>query len=379
MGAFTQELAKAMDAAGHEIHVITSREARPSSDDRRWWTLQEPVEVAYGQLHPRMRRWWWGAMGTIADIVERHDLDVINIQYQAAAFDMRVPAINFLPWRLRGMCQTVVTFHDLRVPYLFPKAGRLRRWVVYHLARSAEGVIVTNQSDEQELLRAGVSENRVCRIPIGSNITTHPPDTAETAAVRRELALKTDDCLLGYFGFLNESKGADTLLQALAKLDGRFHLVFIGGQTGSSDTGNNAAFLAGLREEVVTLNLQERVHWSGFLPDRAVSAYLHAADMMVMPYRDGVSLRRGTLMAALAHGRPVITTEPPLPVPELSQGENIWYVPVADPPALAAAIQRLAENPPLAQKLGKGAARTAGLFSWDKIGQRTADFLMILN
>lgn len=374
VGAFTRELAQAMAAEGHEIHIITSRAARPSSDDRRWWRLQEPLELDYGQLHPRIRRWWWGAMGTIADIVIQNDLDVINIQYQAAAFDMRIPAINFLPWRLRGVCKTAVTFHDLRVPYLFPKAGRLRPWFVRRLARLADGVIVTNRADEQALIGAGLSAEDLCRIPIGSNIPTHKVETADIATVRQKLGLKAGDYLLGYFGFLNESKGADTLLQGLARLDERFHLVFTGGQTGSSDPENNAAFLARLKDLIMALGVQDRVHWSGFLPEREVSAFLMAADLIVMPYKDGASLRRGTLMAALAHGRPVITTEPAVAIPELCHGENIWYVPVADTDGLVSAVRHLSEHPSLAEKLASGAAAAGELFRWDKIARRTAEY-----
>ncbi|MFZ0547418.1 MAG: glycosyltransferase family 4 protein [Candidatus Promineifilaceae bacterium] len=383
VGAFTRELAQAMAAQDHEIHVITNRKARPSSDDRRWWLLNDPIEVEYGYLHPRMRRWWWPDMSTIADLVVRHDLDVINVQYQAAAFDMHIPAINFLPWRLREVCKTAVTFHDLRVPYLFPKAGRLRQWVVRQMARLAEGVIVTNRADQEALVAAGLSPQEICRIPIGSNITTRIPEAAEIAAVRQSLTLEPDDLLLGYFGFLNESKGADTLINAVAKLDDhirdqRIHLIFTGGQTGSSDPDNNAAFLARLERLVAGLGLAERVHWSGFLPDKEVSTYLHAADLIVMPYKDGVSLRRGTLMAALAHGRPIITTEPAVPIPELCHGENIWYVPVEDASSLAAAIAHLAQNRSLAAQLGSGAAAAADLFTWDKIAKQTADYLASL-
>jgi hypothetical protein len=56
--------------------------------------------------------------------------------------------------------------------------------------------------------------------------------------------------------------------------------------------------------------------------NQRVSTFLHAADLMVMPYRDGVSLRRGTLMAVLAHGRPLLTTTPPIPTPELIHGQK---------------------------------------------------------
>jgi glycosyltransferase involved in cell wall biosynthesis len=379
VGAFTRELAAAMAAAGHEIHIITSREARPSHDDRRWWRLRDPIPLEYGQLHPRIRRWWWPAMSTVTDIVLEHHIDLGNIQYQAAAFDMKIPAINFLPWRLRGVCKTAVTFHDLRVPYLFPKAGPLRPWVVRKLAHLADGVIVTNQADKQELIKTSLAPESLCLIPIGSNIAARSVDSADISAVRQKLALQSEDRLLGYFGFLNESKGADSLLQALAALDKRFHLVFIGGQTGSSDPQNNAAFLAGLKEMVANLDLEDRVHWSGFLADDEASAFLQTAEIMVMPYRDGVSLRRGTLMAALAHGRPIITTEPALRIPELKHGENIWYVPVQEAAALVSAVEHLEQNPGLARQLSRNARMAAEGFSWDKIALKTADFLTRLS
>src|SRR5690606_18361362 len=158
----------------------------------------------------------------------------------------------------------------------------------------------------------------------------------ETEEIRQSLGLQPQDTLLGYFGFLNESKGADTLIEALAGLDGRFHLIFIGGQTGASDAANNQAFLAGLQAQIEALGLADRVHWTGFLSDARVSAHLQAADLLVMPYRDGASLRRGTLMAALAHGRPLITTTPTAPSTLIS-GENCCLVPVGDVAALGTA------------------------------------------
>jgi glycosyltransferase involved in cell wall biosynthesis len=125
--------------------------------------------------------------------------------------------------------------------------------------------------------------------------------------------------------------------------------------------------------------LEDRVHWSGFLADDEASAFLQTAEIMVMPYRDGVSLRRGTLMAALAHGRPIITTEPALRIPELKHGENIWYVPVQEAAALVSAVEHLEQNPGLARQLSRNARMAAEGFSWDKIALKTADFLTRLS
>ena len=373
VGAFTQELARAMWAAGCQPHIITDRVARPRQRQRRLADLLQPMELDFAVLHPHVRGWGLSSLSTIVDVVVRYELDVVNVQYQAAAYNMRSAAINLLPWRMRGVAKTVVTFHDLRVPYLFPKAGWLRGWVVRLMARRAHGVIVTNEADAGVVSGWGVSA--MAQIPIGSNIPAYEPEPMAVRAVREQFGLLPGDFLLGYFGFLNESKGADVLLLALAQLPPEVHLLFIGGQTGSSDPENNGQFLAGLHELIADLGLEGRVHWSGFVTEMEVSACLRAADLMVMPYRDGASLRRGTLMAVLAHGRPLITTMPVVPTSVLVHGENVWLVPVDDVPSVVTATTRLLADDFLRQRLGAGAAEVAGLFAWDGIAVRTMDFL----
>ncbi|MCA9940609.1 MAG: glycosyltransferase family 4 protein [Anaerolineales bacterium] len=372
VGAFTQELARALAALGHDVTIFTNSRARPPDTPRRLNLLRQPVELAFAHLYPRAYRWRWRDVGLLADLVMEKELDVVNIQYQAAAYNMRHPAINLAPWRLKGLVPTVVTFHDLRVPYLFPKAGPLRRLAVRRMAADAHGVIATNRADADALAAWGIAATV---IPIGSNITATTPAPTAIADLRHRLGLAPDDLLLGYFGFLNPSKGADTLLTALAACPPHTHLVFIGGRTGASDPTTNQAFFAELDDLITRLDLGARVHWTGFVPEAAVSTYLHAADLMVMPYRDGVSLRRGTLMAVLAHGRPLITTEPGSPTPELVHGENVWFVPANAPHLLAQAIQTLAAHPDWRDRLGHGAHQLADPFTWDKIAAQTAAYL----
>ena len=371
VGAFTQELAQALHADGHDVHVITSRNTRPENAEKSYRTRNDPVDLQFAQLHPRIERWRWPSMATIVDIVLRHELEVVNIQYQAAAYNMKSPAINFLPWRMRGISKTVVTFHDLRVPYLFPRAGPLRKSAVRFMAKRATGVITTNVGDYETL--AAEIDTPLTQIPIGSNIKTYTPHHIEIAEAREQLNLAVGDHLIGYFGFLNKSKGADTLLQALSTLDERFHLVFIGGQTGASDA-TNIDFLEKIKALAAELGLSERVHWTGFLSNARVSTFLHAADMFVMPYQDGASLRRGTLMAVIAHGRPLITTFPLEPTPELVHGENVWLVPAEDVSSLSESVETLAGDAELRLKLGAGASRSAELFTWDRIAASTAAF-----
>lgn len=372
VGAYTLALAEALNADGHQVMVLTHREARPDDAPRRLAALREPLPMPWGELLARFRRFSWAEIGLIADAAIRYELDALVVQFQPAAFNMRNPALYFLPWRLRGVTPCVVTFHDLRVPYLFPKAGWLRRWVVERLARSADGVIATNAADFAALRRLNP---HAVEIPIGSNIDARPVAPAAVAAVRAAYGIAPDTTLLGYFGFINESKGADALIEALDLLDDTTELLFIGGRTGASDADNNRAFLNQLTARIDALGLADRVHWTGFLAPDMVSAHLHAADMMVLPYRDGVSLRRGTLMAALAHGRPVITTAPENPIPALSHGASCWLVDSAEPTRLATAIKALAASPPLRAEIGARAAAEAKRFEWPEIARRIVAFV----
>ncbi|MBO9308676.1 MAG: glycosyltransferase family 4 protein [Chloroflexi bacterium] len=363
VGAFTHELAAALAALGHEVHILTHRRAARNSAPN--------VHVA-----AEVRDWNWAALTQARRWARRNRLEVINLQYEAAAFGKVAPLVHLLP-RCLNPFATVTTFHDLLVPYLFPKAGRLRYRALLSLARDAKGVIVTNVQDEQQLARErGVAPIR--RIPIGSNIAPAPPPDFDRAALRAAHGIPEDGVLIGYFGFLNASKGAACLLRGVAhalRQGVNAYLILIGGRTGSSDP-TNARYAESVDELIARLQLSERVRRTGFIESAAVSAHLLACDMLALPYTDGVSFRRGSFMAGLAHGCPIITSTPALPLPELRHGDQVYLVPPEHPEALGEAIRTLAESPQLRMRLSHFARQLAEQFTWTRIAQRTADFFL---
>lgn len=369
VGDYTREIALALTKLGCQVHVATSVQAGP---------------VTGLVVHPVVERWNWGSWRTILDLARNERPDVVHVQYQAAAYAMH-PAVNFLPRRIRSSRltdphappRTAVTFHDLRVPYLFPKAGPLRRWVVDELARSSDVAIATNREDF-EALRHTIKDRPVppALIPIGSNIAPQLPADYDRDIWRRRWGVGPDDLLLCFFGFVNARKGVDTLLRALqiivSDTQRAVHprLLMLGGQTGSSDP-TNVTYLGTIQALIGELGLADRVSWSGYLPAEEVSASFMAADLVVLPFREGVSFLHGTFHAALAHGAAIITTRPRIVLPELVEGENIVFVPPEDPHALAEAIVELAGEPGRRSALGKGARVLSGHFGWDQIAADT--------
>lgn len=368
VGDYTREIGLALRDLGCTVAIASSAQAGP---------------IPGLAVYPAIKSWGWGSWRALLDLVRRERPDVIHIQYQAAAYGLH-PAINLFPWRLRRLGSarpgTAVTFHDLRVPYLFPKAGPLRTWIVRELARGCDLAITTNH-DDHEALRQALRPGRPLQalVPIGSNIA--PPQALasyDRDAWRARWGAGPGDLLLCFFGFVNDRKGVDTLLQALRLLvadpgqAANPRLLMIGGQTGASDP-TNVAYLARIQALIKELELGARVQWTGYTPGEEVSANFWAADLCVLPFRDGVSFLHGTFHAALAHGMAIVTTRPRAALPELIEGENIALAPPGDPAALAAAIRRLAADAALRHTIGSGAKALAEQFGWGRIAADTLE------
>ena len=360
VGDFTRQLALALVAAGHDVHVLTTTRAQPA-----------PADAGIA-VDPVIARWGWRSLWAARRWAASNRLDVVNVQYQAAMYGLTAP-IHFLP-DVVGR-PTVATFHDLRIPYLFPKAGPLRNAAVTHLAARACAAIATDPADARTLRARGV--RAVSQIPIGSNIAARAPEGFDRVGWRSARGYAADDFVIGYFGFLNDSKGGDTLIDALADLVARgipAHVLLIGGAAGASDP-TEVAFGARVAERIQALALTERVQRTGFLPEADTSAALLACDVMALPYRDGASLRRGTLMAALAHGLPIVSTLGEDQVVELRDGEAVRLVRPGAATELAEALAVLRTDPQQRERLGRGARALSGRFGWDAIAAETAQVL----
>lgn len=339
-------------------------------------------------VHARVETWDTRAWAQVCRALSRlGPRPLLHIQFQAGAFDLG-GSVHLLPAIVRAAvphARVVTTFHDFLVPYLFPKAGPLRLEANRLLARTSHAAIFTELADFE---RAGAGvRGRV--VPIGSNLDPDPSPAVPRADVRRLLGTDDSTFLVGYFGFLNASKGTPTLLEAVAKLgESRpVRLALIGAEAGDSDP-TDLGQARTVHDTIERLALGETVIRTGFLPPRDLSATLLACDALALPFRDGASARRGTLMAAVAHGMPTVSTlperRPLLAGPSavwlgsgpdavaIRDGESMLMVPPDDPAALADALARLADDAGLRAHLAAGARAIAEHITWPRLAAETA-------
>lgn len=174
-----------------------------------------------------------------------------------------------------------------------------------------------------------------------------------------------DDVQLAYIGNMHESKGVPELIRAMALLPPRFRLRIIG--------GGSAAAESAMRDLAVSLGLrEERVRFTGYLPQRELWRACLGCHMAVIPQQAGVSYFSPIKFTeSLALGLPLIIT----PLAVFSERKHLAQAAEdCSPQGIAAAISALAANPEKAETLRKQGLAAAGGQTWQARARRIMDF-----
>lgn len=165
-------------------------------------------------------------------------------------------------------------------------------------------------------------------------------------------------------------KGIKVLLKATQILKNEYHLdlhlVVIGG--GISEC---SPYIQERKNLAAALGLDDRVIWTGRISAEAVSALVCQGDVVVLPFKSGVSDRRGSLMAALAHQKAIVTTKPPIPMSLFKNGVNMVWPDGDDAETLAATVYAVLKDKGHRRRLEDGAADLVKHFDWADIALRT--------
>jgi hypothetical protein len=211
-------------------------------------------------------------------------------------------------------------------------AAAMHRIMVAMLKRTASRIWVAGESWKKYLqgTRAPIGW-----LPVPSNICCEA-GPASVAAVRARCS-PNGGLLAGHFGIGNTL--VEGVLQALvpALLREHLHVCFL--LIGKASD----RFAQEMREACPEIS--GRIFSTGVLPSDQIAAHISACDLMVQPYVDGISTRRTAAMAALANGRPLLTTSGHSTEPFWLRCNQLAIVPAANENELIAKAEDLLNNP----------------------------------
>ncbi len=367
LGDYTYCLARALTEVGYEVQVLTSV---GDLDD----VLYPPPRGVL--VHRVVRAWGMGGLWQILRTVRRLHCDALMLQYTPHAFDRRgiTAAVNLLPFLLRvtTSVRVLLNFHELYIPFdrslKHCLVGLWGRAMAFLIAVSSHSLTAISSEWPRRLRRVGVWK-RIQVIPVGSNIPRADVSSEALQAVRETLGVDRSTLLVGCFGSAGPHRDAVLLRTAFGnvKREQSMKLVWLG------KSGLHFERRAGLHEARGVDDGGGGIIWTGSLPHPEISRIMSACDLFVLPFTDGVSMKRGTLAAALLHGLPILTTRGKRLDDIFVHGENIYLVPRGDADAFADGLLELARCPRLRDRLARG-ARTLhdAHFAWDVIARQVA-------
>ncbi|MBD2460894.1 glycosyltransferase [Oscillatoria sp. FACHB-1407] len=335
-------------------------------------------------------RWRLADLPSLVQTVHRTKADLLHIQHAAGTYGFdRTIFLLPLALRLSGWRSPIVTtIHEygwwewqpkwLPAPWVetLKTWGQQRSWWDREdgfLLTQSDAIITTN-ADAQQVVTSRLPHltHRVQQIPIGANIAIAPiPQTQARQVLRQRCGWADDTVIFAFFGFLHPVKGLETLLSAfrqIAATHPQARLVLIGGVESLALPDQQASqYWQKLQTQIADLQLQSMVHMTGYLDPGAVSECLRGADVGVLPFNHGVTLKSGSLLALMAHELPVIATRANPPDPLLEDRSLLWSIPSRDVGSLVTAMHHLMEDAERRQQLGQAGFRFSQPFTWSSI------------
>ena len=222
--------------------------------------------------------------------------------------------------------------------------GEGLRQMVYDVAlrishRRAAAVIAVSRPIVERLAARGVERARIHLIPNARRAIA--PMSRDAA--RDALGIPAEAIVFGWVGRLSREKGADVLLEALARVIDPRMLVSVVGDGPERAALESAAARAGVAS---------RVRWHGLVADAA--QYLCAFDALVLSSRtEGTPM---VLLEAMAAGVPIVATAVG-GVPDMLGADAALLVPSQRADLLAGALDQVVADPASARARAERARR----------------------
>ena len=226
-------------------------------------------------------------------------------------------------------------------------------------------VLTANTPYESEELREhyDARPEQITIVPPGVDLSTFHPCQQEESRARHQVDPGAQ--IIVFVGRLQPLKAPDVLIEAVAEMIRRrpsrrdqLRMIIIG-----SPSGPETDFSDSLAESIHAHDLSDVIILRPHSPRDELFRWYCLADVVAVPsYNESFGL---VALEAQACGRPVVATDVGGLRSAVEDGSTGLLVRGHDPTAWADALESVLDEPGLANRLGRQAARHAARFSWD--------------
>ncbi len=286
-----------------------------------------------------------------------------HARYDVVHVHLPNPMANLALWLARSDARIVVHWHSDIVNQ--PRALRLYLPLQDWLLRRADAIIATSEAyaAHSPWLRPYLDKVRV--VPLGLRAPRPSPDHARIAAAAQAIRQRHGGRPIVFaLGRMAVYKGFETLIQAAPMLHRDAQII----------VGGGGELLETHRLGVKAAGMGHRIRFVGELAADDVAAHLAAADVFCLPSRSRAEAFGMVLLEAMAASLPIVASD--IPGSGVSwvnvEGSTGYNVRVADPRALADAVNALLDDPALAARMGAaGRRRLDEVFTEQQMVERT--------
>ena len=380
-GIQTMETCHALAARGHTVHLVVKPDTHvPARDPFEFYGLSPTKSLVIERANAPKGAGLLARVGYMsfvfgraigkarADVILTRDLGV-------AAALLKIPAGLRAPlvYESHGYAPDVAAALPALVATAQPaSAAKLARLAAREAQvwKQADGYVTITHALAAGMERRFGKRTRLAVVPDGMRPPA-PAVTVQPAVGPPAPLASASQPLVAYAGHLYAWKGVDTLLEAVALMPG-VQCLIVGGHAAEPD-------LSRVQQLAADLGIGGRVEFTGLVAPSDVPAQLARATMLVLPNPESAISTHFTsplkLFEYMAAARPIIASDLPAIREVLRDGENALLVEPGTPPAIAAAMQRLIDDPLLAGRLAATASADAAAYTWPRRAERLETLL----
>ena len=382
MNVYVRELARDLGARGVEVDVFTRWREK---DDPRIQQLGPNARVVHIQSGPIG---YWPKMAVYEHLDEFTSELIEHVAREGRSYDL----VHAHYWLSAKVARTLEQRWSVPVVQMFHTLGLVKREVMdedidgesdirveieREAVRKSAAIVAASEIELGELRRLyRANTARVAVIPCGVDPTVFHP--IRTADAREKLGRDQCERLILFVGRIEQIKGIDVLLRALAllffrrpELRSEVCLLVIGGALDPGDDAPETEKIIELRRLVHEHRMEANVAFVGSREQEALALYYAAADVCAVPsLTESFGL---VALEAMACGTPVVGTRVGGLQTVIEDGESGLLVPAGDYQALAEAIAQVLTDARLRIHLAHGARDRAERFTWTRVGDRMVE------